>query len=163
MHEDQMGETEGQIPVVIIDAASACCLIMREKGCRVSYNGIEADLLSAGRSPDLTGALLAIGLISLNLGAPGILDTIDLPRCKTTVALLIDYATDIAPRMDEDPDLIDGAAVIEKAREMREHYIDPGADPDLIRTIGVISQLAEDGVVRMTPDLPAPQEETREQ
>jgi len=151
------------VPLAILDTASACCLILNEKACQVSYNGIEVDLMSAGRSAELTGSLLDIGLISLHLGAPGILDTIDLPRCKTTVAILMDYATDIAPRMPEAPDLIDGAAVIEKAREMRSRFVDPGTDPELLRLIGVIAQLSIDGLIEMSPETPSPQEETREQ
>lgn len=163
MRDAGEGQSGAGIPVAILDTASACCLTLRDKGCQVSYNGIEVDLLSAGRSADLTGSLMDIGLISLHLGAPGILDTIDLPRCKTTVAILMDYATDIAPRMPEAPEVIDGAAVIDKARAMRDRFLDPGSDPELIRMIGVIAQLSLDGVLEMTPDSPSPQEETREQ
>ena len=147
----------------LLETASACCLTMREKGCRVSYNGVEVELMSAGRSADIARALLDIGLISLHLGAPGILNTIDLPRCRRTVALVVDYATDISPRMPGAPDLIDGAAVIEKAREMRERFVDPATDPELIRTIGVISQLTIDGEIEVGPAPSDPQEETREQ
>lgn len=163
MRDAGEGQSGAGVPVAILDTASACCLTLQEKSCQVSYNGIEVDLLSAGRSAELTGSLLDIGLISLHLGAPGILDTIDMSRCKTTVAILMDYATDIAPRMPEAPDVIDGAAVIEKAREMRSRFVDPGADPDLLRTIGVIAQLSVDGLIDMRPDSPYPQEETREQ
>lgn len=155
--------TSGRVDTRLLETASACCLTMREKACQVSYNGVEVELMSAGRSADITGALLDIGLISLHLGAPGILNTIDLPRCRTTVALLLDYATDISPRMPGAPDLIDGAAVIEKAREMRERFVDPATDPELIRTIGVISQLTIDGEIEMGPTPSYPQEETREQ
>lgn len=163
MQDAGEGQSSAGVSVAILDTASACCLTFQEKSCQVSYNGIEVGLLSAGRSAELTGSLLDIGLISLHLGAPGILDTIDLPRCKTTVAILMDYATDIAPRMPDAPDVIDGAAVIEKAREMRDRFLDPESDPDLVRMIGVISQLSVDGIIEVGPPSAYPQEEAREQ
>lgn len=163
MREDGLEGSGSEVPVAILDTASACCLVMQERGCNLFLNGVEVSLLSASRSAEVTTALLDIGLISLNLGAPGILNTIDLPRCKTTVALLLDYATEIAPRMPGDPDVIDGAAVIFKARDMRARFLDPATDPDLIQTIGVVAQLAVDGEIEIGPETPRPEEETREQ
>ena len=156
------GEPMAGSGLALLDVAGACCLILDEKSCQVNYRGIEAGLLSAGRSPDFTAALLDIGLISLHLGAPGILDTIALPRSKTTVAVLLDYAVDIAPRIPESPTVIDGAAVIEKARDMRSRYTDPATDPELVRTIGVISQLAIDGMIALKPKDFYPEDEARE-
>ena len=157
------GQTEKGTPIAILDTASACCLTLKQKGCEISYKGVQVDLISAGRSADLTGALLDIGLVSLHLGAPGILDTIDLPRCRVTVSILMDYAIDIAPRIPNQPNVIDGAQVMEKAREMRSRFVDPGTDPDLIRMIGAISQMSYDGVIDLTPENTPVQESMREQ
>lgn len=163
MQGDSPGPSGGGLDVAILDAASACCLTLDGKEYQVGYKGVEAPLLSAGRSADFTTALLDIGLISLHLGAPGILDTIDLPRSKAIVAILMDYAADISPRMTEAPNVIDGAAVIEKAREMRSRVINPDTDPELIHTIGVISQLTVDGVISMKLDDQHPRDQAREQ
>lgn len=146
-----------------VGTAAACCVLFSRKGGSVSYNGIEVELLSASRSADLTSALLDIGLVSLHLAAPGVLNTIDLPRCPTTVALLLDYAIDIAPRLPEEPDVIDGAAVIDKAAAMRSCYLDPETDAELIRTIGAIAQMSIDGLVDLAVAPTSPQEGVREQ
>jgi hypothetical protein len=147
----------------LIRTAAAVCSILNEKGREVDYNGIRVSLLSAGRSREVTDALLVIGFTSLHLGAPGILDTLDLPACGHTVTVLIDYAIDISPEIENAPGVLDGAAIIGRAREMRARYLDPAPDPDLVRTIGVIAQMANDGVIDLTPASPSPYGGAREQ
>ena len=146
-----------------IRTAVALCMIMREKGLEVEYNGIRVDLLSAGRSRDLTDALLVIGLTSLHLGAPGILDTIDIPACSHTVSVLFDYAIDTCGELENAPGVLDGAAILERAREMRTRFLDLGLDPDLIRTIGAISQMGIDGLIDLRTLSPSPEGGAREQ
>jgi hypothetical protein len=138
-------------------AAFAICQTLREKGHQIEYNGVRVDLLSAGRSRDVTDAFLAIGLTSLHLGAPGILDTIDLPSCPLTVNVAFDYAIDIAPRLELEPDVIDGGAVIALAQEMRSRFIDPAPDPDLVRIIGVVAQMVIDGQLSLGTATPLPE------
>jgi hypothetical protein len=139
-----------------IRTAVSLCIIMREKGLEVEYNGVRVDLLSAGRSRDLTDALLVIGLTSLHLGSPGILDTIDPPACSHTMSVLFDYAIDTCRELENAPGVLDGAAILERAREMRGRFLDPAPDPDLIRTVGVISQMGIDGIIDLRPVAPAP-------
>ena len=138
-------------------AAFAICQTLREKGHQIEYNGVRVDLLSAGRSRDVTDAFLAIGLTSLHLGAPGILDTIDVPSCPRTVDVVFDYAIDIAPRLEHEPDVIDGGAVIALAQDMRSRFIDPAPDPELVRNIGVVAQLVIDGQLALGPQTPLPE------
>lgn len=138
-------------------AAFAICQTLSEKGHQIEYNGVRVDLLSAGRSRDITDAFLAIGLTSLHLGAPGILDTIDVPSCPRTVDVALDYAIDISPRLEDEPDVIDGGAVIALARDMRTRFIDPAPDPDLVRNIGVIAQMVIDGQLVLGAQTPLPE------
>lgn len=147
----------------VIRTATALCLTLRDKGLEVEYNGVRVDLLSAGRSRDLTDALLVIGLTSLHLGAPKILDTLDLPACSHTLTMLLDYAIDTCAELENAPRVLDGAAILERAREMRARFLDPAPDPDLVRTVGVISQMAIDGLLDLTTPSPSLDGGAREQ
>jgi hypothetical protein len=147
----------------VMIAAFAMCTTLKEKGREIELNGIRVDLLSAGRSRDVTDALLSIGLTSLHLGAPGILDTIDLPSCPKTVSVVFDYAIDIAPRLEQDPEVIDGAGTIALAKDMKARFLDPGPDPVLIRNVGVIAQMVIDGHLALGPVDPMPGGGGREQ
>jgi len=145
-----------------IRTAITLCMLLREKGLEVEYNGIRVDLLSAGRSREMTDALLVIGLTSLHLGSPGILDTLDLPACSHTAGMVFDYAIDTCGALEHAPGVLDGAAILERAREMRDRFLAPAPDPDLVRTVGVLSQMVMDGIIDLGAGAPGPEEGARE-
>lgn len=148
---------------LMVRTATALCMTFQEKGLEVQYNGVRVDLLSAGRSRELTEALLVIGLTSLHLGAPGVLDMIDVPACSHTVTVLVDYAIDTCAGMENEPGVLDGAAILERARHLRGRFLDPAPDPELVRTVGVISQMVIDGLIDLAPTAAPPNGGAREQ
>jgi len=112
-----------------------------ESGTSFQLGEVVVPAVSALRSPDVARDLIGLGAITLNAASPGVFDKTDASDGASLMAVLFDYAIEVAPRTPGEESTIDVAGLGAHVSYMRETFGDIEISPELITMIGQHAQM----------------------
>lgn len=102
---------------------------------------VTAPAVSAMRSPQVAQPLMDLSLITLNIASPGILDKTEATEGKALMAVMFDYAIEVAPRIEGTETVVDVAALHAHVEFMQREFGGVDIAPDLITRLGQYAQM----------------------
>lgn len=115
--------------------------VIGTSGCNVQKNGIVVSGVSALRNPDFVRDIMCLGLITMHSTAPNIIDRIDIMDGTPLMAVLLDYAVEVAPRVEGQDAVIDADSLHSHVEYMRKMFGAPVIPEDFIIQIGRAAQV----------------------
>lgn len=115
--------------------------LAQKSGTSFRLGGVVAPAVSALRSPDVARDILSLGSITMNITSPGVFDAVEATDGAPLMAVLFDYALEVAPRTEDDEQIIDVALLNQHVTFMRNTFGDVEIAPDLVTRIGQFAQM----------------------
>ena len=115
--------------------------IAATSGTSFRLGNITAPSVSALRSADVARDMIILGTISLNIAAPGLFDRMEATRSPKLMAIIFDYAHEVAPRVEGEDSVIDVAALGKHVGFMRDTFGDVEVSPDFVTRLGQVAQI----------------------
>ncbi|MFX4300047.1 hypothetical protein [Pseudosulfitobacter pseudonitzschiae] len=115
--------------------------IAKNSGVAFRLGDVTAPAVSALRSPQVAQGILDLSTSSLNSAAPAIFDSIDIMESELLMGCLVDYAIEVAPRVEGSDDTIDVSKLGAHVTFMKSVFGTSLLPHDLITRIGQRAQL----------------------
>lgn len=113
----------------------------KSAGVAFKLGDITAPAISAMRSPQVAQGVLDLSTSSLNSAAPQIFDAVDIMESELLLGCLIDYALEVAPRVEGEENTIDVSQLNSHVTFMKHTFGSAEFPADLVMKIGQNAQL----------------------
>lgn len=115
--------------------------VAKKSGASFKLGDVTAPAISAMRSPQVAQGILDLSTASLNSAAPAIFDSVDVMSSEMLMGCIVDYALEVAPRVEGAEDTIDVAMLTSHVSFMKNVFGASLLPHDLITRIGQKAQL----------------------
>lgn len=134
--------------------------IAKNSGASFRLGDVTAPAVSAMRSPQVAQGILDLSTSSLNSAAPAIFDSVDVMSSEMLMGCIVDYALEVAPRVEGSEDTIDVTLLTAHVGFMKNVFGASLLPHDLVTRIGQNAQLEIN--LEELASRPGPQESNQE-